>query len=564
MVSETVQGGEKDTKEEQPNHLEKTGLDQESHSGLEHAPIQHLVESGKSANADPSDVEDDESQLFTISPISTTPDRKVDDVKFPKGYAQEAPSPSGQRSNTDSHFEYAQPFNHALSKKEPVVDGEELNHLKENAQLTDANPEVRLSAVKAHSGRIMSALADQTESYLEIGSETTLSRYRAESVPRAAFRNPQPEIGADLASQEAGPAITGVSSPEEQRIVPDQAASSDPIVPIASEGAPPPLAIARTMDLWRGIKPTTSTLEATARPSGMQEGLPEMQMHERGAANYMDGDVLESDAVRTSPENTSDNPLAKPDQMHKGPDVPSEGSQIAFSKSRLALEQGVSLESDPTPMRENRADIHLPPSDPVLNVRFKHPNTQGQPLARTALAFNVQSASIPLQATPTDMDDTVEAIALSPLTPQVGHPIQTVAFHPQAMTNGPIHRQLVEAVQTRGTGTVDLTLNPEELGRVRLSIVSADQDVSINIVAERPETLDLIKRNIDQLSQELRQLGYQNAQFSYGDGAQKQRNKPAGSSGPAGNAQGKNLLEDITDNVGQSLLATASGMDIRL
>ncbi len=485
-------------------------------------------------------------------------------MKSPKGYAQEAPGQSRQRSNTHSHFEYAQPFNHALSKKEPVVDGEELNHLKENAQLTDANPEVRLSAEKAHSGRIMSALADQTESYLELGSETAVSRHRAESVPRAAFRNPEPEIGADLASQEAGPAITGVSSPAEQRIVRDHAASSDPIVPSASEGAPPPLAIARTLDLWRGIVPGTSTLEATARPSGMQEGLPEMQMHERGAANYMDGDVLESDAVRTSPENTSDNPLAKPDQMQKGPDVPSEGSQIAFSKSRLALEQGVSLESDPTPMRENRADIHLPPSDPVLNVRFKHPNTQGQPLARTALAFNVQSASLPLQAKPTDMGDTVEAMALTPLTPQMSHPTQTGASPPQAMTNGPIHRQLVEAVQTRGTGTVDLTLNPEELGRVRLSIVSADQDVSINIVAERPETLDLIKRHIDQLSQELRQLGYQNAQFSYGDGAQKQRNKPAGSSGPAGNAQGKNLLEDTTDNVGQSLLATASGMDIRL
>lgn len=76
--------------------------------------------------------------------------------------------------------------------------------------------------------------------------------------------------------------------------------------------------------------------------------------------------------------------------------------------------------------------------------------------------------------------------------------------------------QLAEAV-ARGTGRpVDLTLNPQELGRVRLSMTMADGAIAMTIIAERPETLDLMRRHIDQLAQDFRDLGYGNIQFSFG------------------------------------------------
>lgn len=96
-----------------------------------------------------------------------------------------------------------------------------------------------------------------------------------------------------------------------------------------------------------------------------------------------------------------------------------------------------------------------------------------------------------------------------------------VAHHPE--TTGPrpglirhVAYQLADAV-ARGTDRpVDLTLNPQELGRVRLSLTMADGAIAMTIIAERPETLDLMRRHIDQLAQEFRDLGYGNIQFSFG------------------------------------------------
>ncbi len=80
---------------------------------------------------------------------------------------------------------------------------------------------------------------------------------------------------------------------------------------------------------------------------------------------------------------------------------------------------------------------------------------------------------------------------------------------------GHVPRQLAEVIHSNHGKTLDISLRPEELGRVKLSIVSSDNGIAVNILAERPETLDLIRRNIDQLNQELRQLGYQNTGFSF-------------------------------------------------
>ncbi len=75
--------------------------------------------------------------------------------------------------------------------------------------------------------------------------------------------------------------------------------------------------------------------------------------------------------------------------------------------------------------------------------------------------------------------------------------------------------QAVEILAKEPGKTVEIALNPEELGRVRLSLSTSESGMTVSIVSERPETLDLMRRHIDQLSQEFQRLGYQQASFEF-------------------------------------------------
>lgn len=87
-----------------------------------------------------------------------------------------------------------------------------------------------------------------------------------------------------------------------------------------------------------------------------------------------------------------------------------------------------------------------------------------------------------------------------------------------AADHGPaISRQIAEAAHHLPNGPVELTLSPEGLGRVRLTLATSDSGISVSVHAERPETLDLIRRSIDHLARDFRDLGYANTTFTFGD-----------------------------------------------
>ena len=67
--------------------------------------------------------------------------------------------------------------------------------------------------------------------------------------------------------------------------------------------------------------------------------------------------------------------------------------------------------------------------------------------------------------------------------------------------------QLVEAIRHGPSGSTDVALNPEELGRVRLSLTAQDGILHVAVIAERPETQDLLRRNIGMLQSDFRALG---------------------------------------------------------
>jgi flagellar hook-length control protein FliK len=108
---------------------------------------------------------------------------------------------------------------------------------------------------------------------------------------------------------------------------------------------------------------------------------------------------------------------------------------------------------------------------------------------------------------------------------------------PQAMPQAPdlprhIAQQMAEALQKAGGAerSVDLMLNPAELGRVRISLSPGDAGLTVQIIADRPETLDLMRRNIDLLAQDFQSIGYAATDFTFA-----QHQGDSDQDGPAGN-----------------------------
>lgn len=99
--------------------------------------------------------------------------------------------------------------------------------------------------------------------------------------------------------------------------------------------------------------------------------------------------------------------------------------------------------------------------------------------------------------------------------------------HPAASTGGPpagqaaqIAHQVMEAlVSARDSAAagrvIDVTLSPEELGRVRLSLSGDDGALAVLVRADRDDTLALMRRHIDALGQDLRAAGYGSVSFSF-------------------------------------------------
>ncbi|WP_158275497.1 flagellar hook-length control protein FliK [Maritimibacter sp. 55A14] len=78
--------------------------------------------------------------------------------------------------------------------------------------------------------------------------------------------------------------------------------------------------------------------------------------------------------------------------------------------------------------------------------------------------------------------------------------------------------QLVDGFRGSSARHVEILLEPRELGHVRMTLSLSDQGGNVTLTADRPETLDLMRRHIGILSQEFADLGYRGVEFSFAGG----------------------------------------------
>ena len=133
----------------------------------------------------------------------------------------------------------------------------------------------------------------------------------------------------------------------------------------------------------------------------------------------------------------------------------------------------------------------------------------------------------------------------------------------------PIARQIADTIHARVTAekVMEVSLHPAELGRLKLSITPAENGLIIHILAERAETLDLVRRNIHELENAFAELGQENISFSFGandsfsDGEKQ-------SDPERTNAQNKTTaslsLLPIGSQLNQEILPETTGIDIRI
>jgi flagellar hook-length control protein FliK len=83
------------------------------------------------------------------------------------------------------------------------------------------------------------------------------------------------------------------------------------------------------------------------------------------------------------------------------------------------------------------------------------------------------------------------------------------------MAEAGIAGQVSQALTDR-PGKIELTLTPEELGRIRFEIQQIGDQVRMILTAERPDTLDYIRRNMPDFVADLRQAGFSGTDVSLG------------------------------------------------
>ncbi len=128
--------------------------------------------------------------------------------------------------------------------------------------------------------------------------------------------------------------------------------------------------------------------------------------------------------------------------------------------------------------------------------------------------------------------------------------------------------QLADVAKTMPDRPVELTLSPEELGRLRLTFTGDLSAMTVSVNVERPETLDLMRRHIDMLAQEMRDIGYGEVTFSFEQSGAETGGQSAdadstdGGENPNSNPTGTS--PDINPAPVRLSVTGASGVDIRL
>lgn len=212
----------------------------------------------------------------------------------------------------------------------------------------------------------------------------------------------------------------------------------------------------------------------------------------------------------TLPERAAASLAARPDHASdmasKGPPARpvSVANQIVQTRpSRLAQrDSGTEVTIATTPRQHAHQTVQAPP-DPAAVVQQA---AKTQDMFPGAAAFGRDAVAL-------RDEGPIQLSAIEGAEPRRASEAPSARVEVQAR---PVITQLVQAARSAIDGMIEVKLAPEELGRVRLAMTSGEAGMTVTVTAERAETLDLIRRNIDLFAADLTDQGFSDLNFSFG------------------------------------------------
>jgi len=291
-------------------------------------------------------------------------------------------------------------------------------------------------------------------------------------------------------------------------------------------------------------------------------------------------------ALHTSSEIPPEVPVPAPDGLARWTLRATDDSRVSSERAPLTtgVAKGTSRALESEPARRPGPGAHhiagtegpVSPEDRGPAPGSESPRTQERSSPATALPFAGLAdapANGPAKATgggasfPKDTFVVELAIVHEPGSTRhqdVAGPTSTPSS-PRGDLARSVVEQLVGAIRAGGDGTFDVQLSPEELGRVRLTLTSDGAEMIVSIAAERVETLELMRRHIDLLARDFRDLGYTSVQFTFADGdGRDPRGHAASGAYPADQGTaGDDLAAAEIPHLPQAT-STADRLDLRL
>ncbi|MEM9966511.1 MAG: flagellar hook-length control protein FliK [Pseudomonadota bacterium] len=342
--------------------------------------------------------------------------------------------------------------------------------------------------------------------------------------------------------------VESVFQPESKMVLPihqEQRAAVE-VPPRAPLTASPPADL-----VARDMPNTLRSLSMEVRPAApMVEGEPQKT---RVSAADVDGRVATNSAmVSPIPEKLQERmaaalPAARPIQS------------VQHGKRIVVAERDPPPSADRVEPKVTHDLPSLKPASPPLSPPVHL-------AAGLTKSLSVQTVEKTVKTSMVAAPEAVAGLVLETSSPSAPQPPTAVQ-----RTDLPTHiaRQIADVAQQMPNRPVDISLNPEELGRVRLSMTAQDAGLMVVILAERPETLDIMKRHISTLGQEFQAMGYEDVSFSFAGGDQGMTQSDAADpeerlgSGDA-TAHADEIEEPKRDITRSPLTSTDRGLDIRV
>ncbi|MBL3594242.1 flagellar hook-length control protein FliK [Rhodovulum sulfidophilum] len=402
-------------------------------------------------------------------------------------------------------------------------------------------------------------------------ARTTSVPLTADPRQQSVESQPNSALPASSPMADARPAIA-TSGTTAQQTAAQQAEDTGPqsdIAPSGSKDAKAAAASSSTAAAQANAAPLLPGTSPEALPAGNKEGAalnsttPKDSTTNRSSPEIADA---APEAVASKEGSTGQTASRQGDSMLPGREA-AQSQTVAVAARAIASDDPASepkgdQKGHASAHRENTSATPTTPTAPHATAAQPDATASAPPIAGTAI--DIQTAIDGSRGDPTAATDSGASERSGSDQIRGSETARHTAAPALADTPRTAIRQIAESLHRASDGSVHLTLSPEELGRVRLSLTPGDHGITVNISADRADTLDLMRRHGDTLANAMRDLGYGEVVLDF---TGRQNNAPGqgrgfAAAGPTPNEEGTET--GLLSANRTSPRTAGGGLDLRL